>query len=149
MENIVEDIYFTKINLLKTNYKPYKDSKILTDINIPELNEIYYKYARYKKFKSFMPIHDCEYTDNEIMGYFDKGKLVAWSMISIYDDKNAECYQFAWDYKNPKLHLGIKSLRNECAIYKARGFVNYYLGFHSEYKAQIKGYEVLGPLNEI
>ena len=70
-------------------------------------------------------------------------------MISIYDDKNAECYQFAWDYKNPKLHLGIKSLRNECAIYKARGFVNYYLGFHSEYKAQIKGYEVLGPLNEI
>ena len=125
MENIVEDIYFTKINLLKTNYKPYKDSKILTDINIPELNEIYYKYARYKKFKSFMPIHDCEYTDNEIMGYFDKGKLVAWSMIFIYDDKNAEYIQLL-DTKS-KLYLGIKSLRNECT-YKAR-IVNYYLGF--------------------
>ena len=38
-----------------------------------------------------MSIPDCEYTDNEIMGYFDKGKLVAWSMIFIYDDRNAEC----------------------------------------------------------
>ena len=66
-----------------------------------------------------------------------------------YDDKNCECYQFCWDYANPELHIGMKSLRNECAIYKARGFKYLYLGHPAEYKSQIDGYELLGPIDDI
>jgi hypothetical protein len=80
------------------------------------------------------------------MGYYDKDELVAFSIIQNYDDKNVEAYQFAWDYKNPKLHLGIKSLRHECAIYKAKGYKYMYLGPAHKYKENIQGFERLGPL---
>ena len=94
-----------------------------------------------------MPMFDEEWTDpkNDVIGYFDEGELVAWSLIRKYDTKNAEAIQFAWNYKNPKLHLGIKSLRNECAIYKLLGFKYLYLGEANEYKSKIDGFEVLGP----
>ena len=54
--------------------------------------------------------------------------------------------QFAWDYANPKLRLGIESLKNECAVYKARGFNYLYLGLADEYKSQLDGFELLGRL---
>ena len=62
-----------------------------------------------------MPIFPAEFEQNEVMGYYDKEELVAFSIIQIYDDKNVEAYQFAWNYKYPKLHLCIKSLSNECS----------------------------------
>lgn len=91
-----------------------------------------------------MPIFDSEYLDNEVIGYRHDGKLVAFSLIKIHDNENVEAIQFAWDYANPELKLGIKSLKNECAIYKARGYKYFYLGAAAKYK-QIDGYEELGP----
>lgn len=138
---------YAKINLSKTNYSISKNYKIIDNPNIDELNEIYVTYCRYKKFKSFIPIFDSEYTADraEVLGYYDGEKLVAFSLLRIYDDENVEAIQFAWNYENPKLHLGISSLRNECALYKKRGFKYLYLGGADEYKKKIDGFEILGP----
>jgi hypothetical protein len=94
-----------------------------------------------------MPIFDSEYTNisNDVIGYRQNDKLIAFSIITKYDKDNIEAVQFAWDYKNPELRLGIESLKNECAIYKARGFKYLYLGEAAEYK-NIDGYELLGSI---
>lgn len=96
-----------------------------------------------------MPIFSSEYTDpkNDIIGYFDQGALVAFSLIRRYDTLNVEAIQFAWTYHNPKLRLGMQSLKQECAIYKDQGFQYLYLGGADEYKKEIKGFEMLGLLN--
>lgn len=95
-----------------------------------------------------MPIFASEYTDpgNELIGYMHEGQLVAFSLIKIFDRENAECVQFAWDYANPKLRLGINSLKHECAWYKQCGYQYLYLGGADEYKKQFDGFEILGPL---
>jgi hypothetical protein len=95
-----------------------------------------------------MPIFDSQYTDksNDIIGYYDQDQLVAFSLIRRFDNKNSECLQFAWNYQNPRLRLGIESLKNECAIYRNLGFEYLYLGFADEYKKEISGFEILGPI---
>ncbi len=141
--------FFARIDLSKTNYTAYKFSRVVENPDPQELHAIYRAYCRYHNFKSVMPIFDSEFFSNEIVGYYDNEKLVAWSMVGIYNNENCECYQFCWNYENPKLHLGMKSLRNECAIYKTRGFKYYYLGHPAEYKSQIDGYELLGAIDDI
>lgn len=141
---------YARINLEKTNYRKMKGGWKFSSLASPEeYNKIYYKYCNYHKFNSVMPIFDIEYEENDIIEYYDGFNLVAFSMIGRYDEHNAECYQFAWDYDNPKLHLGIKSLRNECAIYKELGFKYLYIGGADEYKQKINGFEVMGPVNWI
>jgi hypothetical protein len=139
---------YARIDLTKTNYQPIDNQTYLYQFDITELNRIYQEYCNYKQFESVMPIFDIQYTDKhtEIIGYYDTDKLVAFSLIRKYDKDNAESLQFAWDYKNPKLRLGIKSLKNECAIYKARGFNYLYLGSADVYKSQLDGFEILGKL---
>lgn len=123
---------------------------IMPGKDIAKLNNLYKIYCQYKKFKSVMPIFDSEYTDpnNRIHGYYDPNdltKLIAFSLIRIYDDENVEAIQFAWDYETPEYNLGIRSLAHECAFYKAAGFKYYYLGGADEYKKQFDGFEILGP----
>lgn len=114
------------------------------------LNRIYNQYCQYRNFKSVMPIFDSEYTnpDNEVIGYYDQGDLVAFSLIRVYDIKNVEAVQFAWNYENPLLSLGIRSLEHECALYRDRGFEYFYIGADAPYKQKFQGYERLGPANE-
>ena len=83
----------------------------------------------------------------QIIGYFDNSNLVAFSYLYILNNKNVECNQFAWNYNNPKLHLGIKSLRHECAFYKSKGYEYLYLGEDDTYKQDIDGFETLGPID--
>ena len=134
---------FARIDLSKTNYTQTDKFRYLTIHDYPELNEIYIKYCRYKQFPSVMPL----FIDNtmEILGYYDSA-LIGFSLIRCWDQYNAECIQFAWDYEQPSYRLGIVSLENECAVYKARGFQYLYLGQDAEYKRQFDGYEVLGPI---
>lgn len=142
---------YARIDLHKTFYRMISTSKmILPSENIEQLNSLYKKYCQHKKFKSVMPIFDSEYTDpsNRIHGYYDPDdldKLIAFSLIRIYDNENAEAIQFAWDYKTPEYNLGIRSLAHECAFYKAAGFRYLYLGGADEYKKQFDGFEILGP----
>ena len=96
-----------------------------------------------------MPIFNSRYTDpmTDVIGYYDQDKLVAFSLIKRYDEENALCDQFAWNYSNPKLRLGIETMKTECAIYKARGFKYLYLEQAHLYKSEIDGFEILGPLD--
>ena len=139
---------FARIDLAKTNYQQTVRWQYLRDPDIDSLNRIYRDYCIYKHFASVMPIFDSRYTDpmTDVLGYYDNDKLVAFSLIRRYDDKNALCDQFAWNYHNPKLRLGIETMKTECAIYKERGFKYLYLEQAHLYKSEIDGFEILGPL---
>lgn len=118
------------------------------DDRMDQLKEIYRRYCTYKKFESVVPLFEGmvfdKYTD--VIGYYPDNKLAAFSLVKRYDRQNAEALQFAWDYVNPELRLGIESLKHECAYYKQQGYKYLYLGLADEYKSQIDGYELLGPI---
>lgn len=139
---------YARINLENTFYKKLENYKFFDVVPIHDLQKIYKEYCRYKNFKSVMPIFPSEFTDtkNDVIGYYDNDILVAFSLLRRYDSENVEAIQFAWDYKNPKLSLGINSLKSECALYKELGFKYLYLGGADEYKKKIDGFEILGPV---
>jgi hypothetical protein len=141
---------FARIDLSKISYEPTVEWQLLSptaDV-IAQLDEIYRTYCIYKHFASVMPMFHSRYTDpaTDIIGYFDSGSLVAFSLIKRYDQHNAECAQFAWTYHNPKLRMGIETMKTECAIYKAQGFHYLYLEQAHLYKQEIDGFEILGPM---
>jgi hypothetical protein len=90
-----------------------------------------------------MPIFDSQYTDpsNTVIGYSSNNELVAFSLVRRFDTDNAESIQFAWDYKEPKLRLGIASLETECALFKEMGCKYLWLGITETYKTKFDGYE--------
>ena len=139
---------FARIDLSKTNYSIDIEWMYITNPDIAALNDIYRAYCTYKRFASVMPIFDARYLDpmTDVIGYYDQAKLVAFSLIRRYDEHNALCDQFAWTYHNPKLRMGIETMKTECAIYKARGFQYLYLEQAHLYKSEIDGFEILGPL---
>ena len=139
---------FARINLAKTTYKPTVDWYHITDPDIPVLQDIYRTYCIYKRFASVMPLFDQQFTDptTDVIGYREEGKLVAFSLMKRYDDKNVLASQFAWTYHNPRTRLGIESLLTECAIYRDRGFKYLYLDQVHLYKQGLEGFEILGPL---
>ena len=144
-----------RVDLWKTNYK-LLDNTLELHYNMkkprPILGQcvrIYKEYCDYKKFESCIPIFIEEFEDerNDVICYYDKGEIVAWSLIYHKKFGHLEATQFAWDYKNPKLRLGIKSLYHECAYYKKLGQRYYYLGdAYYKYKKEIQGFEILGKL---
>jgi hypothetical protein len=119
---------YARIDLSQTNYSTIPNHKRLEERNIAELDNIYTQYCKHKRFKSVMPIFDTEYLSYDLIGYYDNNELVAFSLLRCYDTDNVEAIQFAWDYRNPKLRLGIESLKNECALYKQKGYKYLYLG---------------------
>ena len=137
---------YCRIKLSKTNYQTYDYAYIEDKPNLKKIQDIYKKYCDYKKFKSVQPLFANDIKVHKVMVYYDEGKFVAFSLLYELDKHNIEALQFAWDYKNPKLRLGIKSLENECAWAKANGYRYLYLGQDDRYKSQFKGYEKLGTL---
>jgi hypothetical protein len=139
---------FARIDLGKNTDQVAVNWAYLKNPNIAELRDIYKTYCIYKHFASVMPLFDSQFTDSDtdVIGYYDNDLLVAFSLIKRYDDKNALCAQFAWNYRNPKSRLGIKSLQTECAIYRERGFKYLYLDQAHLYKQGIAGFEILGTL---
>jgi hypothetical protein len=140
---------FCRINLSKTNYTPLNNFILFVNPPVEQLQEIYRKYCQYKKFESVMPMFESQFLDinNDVYGYVNNvQEIVAFSIVRRYNKKNAESMQFAWDYKDPLLQLGIRSLETECAIYKKWGYQYLYLGEAAGYKANLDGYEILGSL---
>ena len=140
---------FARIDLSKTNYSiDTVDWYYIEQPDPAVLDDIYRTYCIYKHFASVMPMFHSRYTDpmTDVIGYREEGRLVGFSLIKRYDEKNALCDQFAWTYHNPRTRLGIESMKAECAIYKARGFDYLYLEQAHLYKSQIDGFEILGPL---
>jgi len=142
----LNELIYSRINLSKTNYELLPNAKMLDSPPIDNLNQIYKDYCVYKQFKSVMPIFDSDYNACDVIGYFDSDRLVAFSLIHLFDDEHAESLQFAWDYKNPKLRLGYASLQHECRYYKDKGYKFLYLGLADKYKEKLDGFEILGPL---
>jgi hypothetical protein len=141
------------IDLSETNYNAWvTDYKLFADyekVPVERMLQIYQQYADYKKFKSVWPIYPEEFTakQNDIIGYYDQNRLVAWSMIYKINAEAVEAIQFAWDYKNPKLKLGIESMKTECAIYKDLGYKIIILGEAHNYKRSIDGFREFGSRN--
>ena len=143
--------HFARIDLSKTNYTPSVKWKYLNSWDpdtLSKLDDIYRTYCIYKHFASVMPMFHSRYHDPmaDIIGYYDNDNLVAWSLIRRFDEHNALCDQFAWTYHNPKLRLGIETMKTECAIYQERGFKYLYLEQAHLYKSEIDGFEILGPM---
>ena len=142
---------FARIDLSKTNYSTSVEWAYITKFDsetLAKLDDIYRTYCIYKRFASVMPMFHSRYTDpmTDVIGYYDNKKLVAFSLIRRYDEHNALCDQFAWNYNKPKLRLGIETMQAECAIYKERGFQYLYLEQAHLYKSDMAGFEILGPL---
>ena len=142
---------FARIDLSKTEYASSVTWEYITDrseTTLNKLDDIYKTYCTYKHFGSVMPMFHSRYNDPmaDIIGYYDNQKLVAWSLIRRFDEHNALCDQFAWTYNQPRLRLGIETMKTECAIYKERGFRYLYLEQAHLYKSEIDGFEILGPL---
>ena len=139
---------FARINLEQTTYTPTVSWQYITDPDIPVLQDIYRTYCIYKHFASVMPLFDSQFTDanTDVIGYHEDGKLVAFSLMKRYDNKNVLASQFAWTYHNPRIRLGIESLKTECAIYRERGFQYLYLDQAHLYKQGLEGFEILGTL---
>jgi len=140
---------FCRINLSKTNYTTLDNFIMFVNPPVEKLQTIYREYCQYKKFESVMPIFESQFTDtkNDTYGYVDNFReIVAFSIVRRHDTKNAESMQFAWNYADPLLQLGIRSLETECAIYKKWGYQYLYLGEAADYKAKLDGYEILGSL---
>jgi hypothetical protein len=137
---------FSRIDLSKTNYKILECARILQKLDCNKLEDIYKKYCNYKKFAEPIPFSIDQYIRGniDIIGYYDRKTLVAYSLMVKYPKENSVLSdQFAWNYHDPRLRLGIKSLEHECAFYKSLGYRYLYLGEHSEYKSKFQGYELL------
>jgi hypothetical protein len=143
---------FCRIDLSKTNYETLPFGHLLLNVEkdnrLLQLQEIYRKYCTHKEFESVVPLFEGMIFDRyvDVIAYYPNDKLCAFSLVKRYDRENAESLQFAWDYINPELRLGIESLKHECAFYKNQGYKYMYLGLADDYKSQIDGYEILGPL---
>jgi len=127
---------YARINLAQTNYDSNSidiDARLITDISKKtclELESIYDQYCKYKQFPSVMPLFFEEYRfpQSDVFGYYDDSKLVAFTLMFRYNSANLAANQFAWNYENPKLRLGMKSLEWICSYYKKLKFEYIYLG---------------------
>ena len=141
------------IDLQDTNYKAsLTDHKVFAKHENPPIDrlmDIYDAYTKHHKWESVWPIYPEEFTakHNNLIGYYDKNRLVAWSLIYCVSKHAVECEQFAWNYENPKLRLGIESMKTECAIYKELGYKIIILGESHNYKRSIDGFKIFGKEN--
>lgn len=139
---------FGRIQLAETEYQQELSCEFLNPVPVDDIKRVYREYCLHKHFQSVMPMIAGRLTDlsTQIIGYRDHGRLVAWSMYRIWDSENILSDHFAWDYRNPRLRLGIRSLENECAIYRDLGYKYMYFESVLPYMMDMQGFEILGPL---
>lgn len=139
-------LMFGRIDLSQVTYSASVSCVLLDPVPIDQVVKVYRSYCAHKNFHSVIPMIPGRFTvpGTETWGYYDQGQLVAWSMYRLWDQHNVVSDHHAWDYKNPKLRLGIRSFENECAIYRDRGFKFVYLETVEPYMFQLQGFELLG-----
>jgi hypothetical protein len=139
---------FACIDLADVTYQADLKAELLNPVPVDEVVQVYKAYCVHKHFYSVMPMVPGRFLvpGTEVWGYRDNGRLVAWSMYRVWDSHSVVCDHHAWDYKNPRLRLGIRSFENECAIYRDRGFRSMYLESVEPYMYDIKGFRLLGPM---
>lgn len=139
---------FGRIDLSATRYQSDLECEILDPVPVNEVLRVYRAYCLHKHFHSVMPMIPGRLTavDTEILGYRYRDQLVAWSMYRIWDRENILSDHFAWDYRDPALRLGIRSIQNECAIYRDRGFRWMFFESVEPYMLDLEGFETLGAM---
>lgn len=137
---------FGRIDLTKTTYSVTLDAQLLNPVPIDDINRVYKAYCLHKKFKSIMPMIPGRFSvpGTEVFGYYKQDRLIAWSMYRIWDNRSVVIDHHAWDYSNPSLRLGLKSLQNECAIYRNRGYQFMYFESFEPYMFKLQEFEILG-----
>lgn len=134
-----------RINLKQCSYKQIPFI-LLSQDDFPQCEKIYKDYVRRNNIEHPYPIFEEEWNNDniDILGYYDNDKLVAWSLIYKFPSKQTVVAdQFAWNYENPKLKLGYKSIRSECAYYKSQSFNYFVLGDYDKYKQELQGFEMI------
>lgn len=139
---------FARIDLSKTTYSVTLEARLLDPVPVTEINRVYREYCLYKNFKSVMPMIPGRFLipGTEVFGYYDQDQLIAWSMYRVWDNKNIVVDHHAWDYANPKLRIGLRSLENECALYRNRGYQFMYFESIEPYMLDLQGFEILGSV---
>ena len=139
---------FGRIDLQRTGYAVELDWEMLDPVPINDVLRVYRDYCAHKHFLSVMPMIPGRLTapGTEIIGYRQHDQLVAWSMYRIWDDHNILSDHHAWDYREPKLRLGFRSIETECAIYRDRGYRFMYFESVQPYMLDLQGFETLGAL---
>jgi hypothetical protein len=139
---------FGRINLEHTQYASDLDWQYLDPPPVNDLQRVYREYCLHKHFQSVMPMIAGRFTapGTEIIGYHHNTRLAAWSMYRIWDKHNVLSDHFAWDYRDPRLRLGIRSIENECAIYRERGYRWMYFEAVEPYMLDLEGFEILGAM---
>ena len=146
---MAKSMKFCRINLAKTNYNLYLGTERFSWASgLEPYEQIYQEYCAYKQFDSVMPLFLQQFQDplNDTHVYRNGTEIVAWSLCRRWNDRDVESLQFAWNYQQPELELGRRSLEHECAYYKQLGYEYLYLGQVAEYKTRFDGYEELGRL---
>ena len=139
-DEILTRSFFETEKLIIISEASNKIINIIEELIEKKIQDIYKKYCNHKKFKSVQPLFANDIKVHKVMVYYDDGKFVAFSLLYELDKHNVEALQFAWDYGNPKLRLGVVSLENECHWAKANGYKYLYLGQDDRYKSQFKGW---------
>ena len=109
-----------RIDLTKIKYKQI-DFVLLGLQDFPKCEEIYKQYIEHNDIENPHPVFEEEWNTEakynaDVIGYYDNDDLVAWSLTYKFPSKQTVIAdQFAWNYSNPKLKLGYKSIRSECA----------------------------------
>lgn len=140
---------FGRICLANTTYQQDIAFEILDPVPVNDVLRVYRDYCVHRHFQSVMPMIPGRLTaaDTEIIGYRDStGRLMAWSMYRVWDQENILSDHFAWDYRDPRLRLGIRSIENECAIYRDRGYRWMYFEAVEPYMLDLQGFEIMGPM---
>ena len=139
---------FARIDLEQVTAQADIECELLEPVPVDDILRVYKAYCAHKHFHSVMPMVTGRFfvPGTEVWGYRDNNKLVAWSMYRVWDKHSVVCDHHAWDYRNPKLRLGIRSFYNECAIYRDRGFRFMYFESVEPYMFDIQGFTILGPL---
>ena len=117
----------------------------IVDISFEEVNDIYQAYITKKNFKDlYNPIKNI-LDEDKFLGFAVNGKTVAFSKLRHYDNNDFESAMFCWDYKNPKLKLGIRTIYLEMEYGARRGAKYLYIGPGYEkssiYKKDFDGFE--------
>jgi hypothetical protein len=91
------EILYCRIDLIKTNYSQLDSARLIPNLNLIELKLVFKKYCDHKKFTSVEPMWDCEFTwpHNDVIGYYNSTKLVAWSVVTKYNKEDVYSVQFA------------------------------------------------------
>ena len=141
-------LQFGCIDLDQVTYQADIDCELLDPVPIDHIQRIYKAYCAHKHFHSVIPMVPGRFLvpGTEVWGYRDGNQLVAWSMYRVWDQHNVVCDHHAWDYRNPRLRLGMRSLQNECAIYRNRGFRTLYFETVEPYMFDLQGFKLLGSL---